>query len=114
MALSSKRSWIDELLAWPGVTRHPHRFGGIELRFDGREIGHLHGERLADLLFPKPVRDRLLAEGRAKPHHIVPDSGWVSFYIDSEEDIVQAVELFRLKYDLMTAKRNERSAGEET
>ena len=37
-----------ELLSWPGVTVHDHRFGGMEFRVNGREMGHLHGDELAD------------------------------------------------------------------
>lgn len=36
-----------ELLGWPGVTAHDHRFGGIEFRVNGREMGHMHGDELA-------------------------------------------------------------------
>lgn len=64
--------------AWPGVTAHPHRFGGVEFRYGHREIGHLHGDRLADLPFPRRVHDELVAAGRAASHHVLPESGWVS------------------------------------
>ena len=37
-----------ELLSWPGVTVQPHRFGGLEFRLNGHELGHLHGSRQAD------------------------------------------------------------------
>jgi hypothetical protein len=50
-----------EVLSWPSVTAHPHRFGGIEFRIGRREIGHLHGGRLADLPFPVRVREELVA-----------------------------------------------------
>jgi hypothetical protein len=36
-----------ELLGWLGVTVHDHRFGGIEFRVNGREMGHMHGDELA-------------------------------------------------------------------
>jgi hypothetical protein len=93
-----------QVLAWPGVTRHPHRFGGIEFRCEGKEIGHLHGDRLLDIPFPKTVRDELVGSGRAEPHHRFPDSGWVSFWLKSGEDANKAVELLRLKYNLITKK----------
>lgn len=41
-----------EISSWPGVTSAPHRFGGIEFRVGRRELGHLHGDHLADLPFP--------------------------------------------------------------
>jgi len=88
-----------EVGAWDGVTVHPHRFGGVEFRVGRRELGHLHGGRLADLPFPVRVRERLVAEGKAQPHHILPDSGWVSVRIRTDDDVRRVVELFRLNYD---------------
>ncbi len=87
-----------EILSWPEVVGVPHRFGGTEFRVRGHEIGHLHGSRLADLPFPTRVRTEFVAEGRASPHHILPDSGWVSFHIHGTEDIPAVVDLFRLNY----------------
>lgn len=40
-----------EVASWPGVSVEPHRFGGVEFRVGRRELGHLHGSRLADLPF---------------------------------------------------------------
>jgi hypothetical protein len=88
-----------EVASWPGVTVAPHRFGGIEFRVGRRELGHLHGSRLADLPFPVKIREQLVAAGQAQPHHIMPESGWVSFYIRNAADAAAAIELFRLNYD---------------
>ena len=41
-----------EILSWPGVTAGQHKFGGIEFLLNKREMGHIHGDRLADLPFP--------------------------------------------------------------
>ena len=76
-----------ELLSLDGVSVHKHRFGGVEFRYDSKELGHIHGETLADLPFPKKIRDELVASKTVEPHHIYPESGWVSFTIKSEEDI---------------------------
>ena len=96
---------VAAVVAWPGVERAPHRFGGTELRLGKRELGHLHGDRLADLPFPRRVRDELVAAGRARPHHVLPDSGWVSFRIESADDVERAIELFRLAYDRALSAR---------
>src|SRR5947207_12695019 len=88
-----------EVSGWPGVTSGPHRFGGIEFRIGRRELGHLHGDRLADLPFPVVVRDRLVREGKAERHHVLPDSGWVSRRIRSDEDVEAVIALFRMNYD---------------
>lgn len=96
-----------EVASWDGVEARPHRFGGVEFRVRGHEIGHLHGSRLADLPFPVRVRKKLVAEGKARLHHVLPESGWVSYSIRGEEDVEGALELFRLNYDLITARGRE-------
>ena len=85
--------------AWDGVTAHEHRFGGREFRLGKRELGHLHGDRLADLPFPRTIAAMLVETGRAERHHVLPESGWVSFRIRSDEDVDAAIELFRLAYE---------------
>jgi hypothetical protein len=88
-----------EVSSWPGVTVTPHRFGGVEFRVEHRELGHLHGSRLADLPFPLKVRQELVASGRAAAHHVLPESGWVTYRMSSPEDSAGAIELFRLNYE---------------
>ena len=88
-----------DVLRWLGTSSQPHRFGGVEFRYAGHELGHLHGSRQADLPFPVRVREELVASGRASPHHILPQTGWVTFYISGEDDVARVVALFRLNYD---------------
>jgi hypothetical protein len=90
---------VREVSSWAGVTTGRHRFGGTEFRIGRRELGHLHGNRLADLPFPLLVRDELVAAGRAEPHHIHPESGWVSRFIRDGSDVADVIELFRLNYN---------------
>jgi hypothetical protein len=96
------------VLSWPEVTAHPHRFGGTEFRLGRREIGHMHGGRLVDIPFPRRVRDELIAAGRAQPHHVLPDSGWISFWIRGDEDLPAAIELLRMSYERAAAQRARR------
>lgn len=103
-----------QVTAWPGVTAHPHRFGGVEFRLDHRELGHLHGDRLADLPFPRRVRDELIAAARAKPHHVLPDSGWVSRMIRGPADADDVVALFRLNYERLAAIAGRADRGPTT
>jgi len=98
--------------AWPGVEVRPHRFGGVEFRVGRRELGHLHGDRVADLPFPRRVRDELVASGRALPHHVLPDSGWITFPIRSVEDVDRAIELFRLAHERAERARKRRPGGD--
>jgi Family of unknown function (DUF5519) len=85
---------------WEGVSSRPHRFGGIEFRIGKRELGHLHGDYLLDIPFSRKMRDELVESGRVAPHHILPESGWVSFYIRCEEDIDEAIRLLNLSFEL--------------
>ena len=98
-------------LGWSGVTTGPHRFGGVEFRVGNRELGHIHGDRLLDLPFPIPVRNKLVESGRANAHHILPHSGWVSFPIRSLRDVEAAVELLRLSYELAAAAHRKKSGA---
>ena len=88
-----------EVGSWEGVTTHDHRFGGVEFRLGRRDLGHLHGERWADLRFHKGVRDMLVETGRAQPHHVLPHTGWVSKQIRDDRDAEEVVELFRLAWE---------------
>jgi hypothetical protein len=98
------------VLSWPGVSAEPHRFGGTEFRLERREIGHIHGGRLVDIPFPRRVRDELIAAGRAERHHVLPDSGWVSFWIRGEDDEARAIELLRIAYDRAVVQRQRQQA----
>jgi Family of unknown function (DUF5519) len=102
----------DELLSWNGVTAEPHRFGGMEFLLGRRELGHLHGDRLADLPFPRRVRDELVESGRARPHHVLPDSGWVSVSIAGREDVANVLGLFRMSYDRAVEAERRRAAAD--
>ena len=93
------------VLNWEGVTAEPHRFGGIEFRVNHREMGHLHGSRQLDLPFPVRIRQELVASGRASPHHILPETGWVTYYIRSANDVAGAIALLRQNYELITRQR---------
>ena len=85
--------------SWPGVTSVPHRFGGTEYLCGKKEMGHVHGDRLADLPMPRRLHDELIASGRAQPHHILPETGWISVWIEGQDDIASVIELFRLQFD---------------
>jgi hypothetical protein len=85
---------------WPGVTSQPHRFGGTEYCLGRREIGHVHGDSLVDIPFPKQVRNEFVKAGRAEPHHILQESGWVSIYLRQAPDVDRAIELLRLSFEM--------------
>jgi hypothetical protein len=89
---------VREVMSLPGVTAESHRGGMIFFHVGRREIGHLHGDRLADLPFPVRIREKLVAEEKADVHYLHPKTGWVSYYIRSEKDVDAIVELFRFNF----------------
>ena len=93
------------VLGWEGVTAQAHRFGGIEFRIGKRELGHVHGDYLVDIPFPTKVRDEVVTAGLAQPHHILLESGWVSFYLRENKDIEGAIALLHRSYDIAVRQR---------
>lgn len=101
MVVAGAKHKIDAALrGWSGITSQPHRFGGTEYKLGRREIGHVHGDSLVDIPFPKKVRSELVAAGRAEPHHILPRSGWVSVFLRQECDVDRAIELLHLSFEI--------------
>jgi hypothetical protein len=97
---------VDTLLTWDGIEAHPHRFGGTEFCIGKREIGHIHGDSLVDIPFPKKVRDEIVAAGEASPHHILPETGWVSFYLKEDGDIKRAIDLLNRSYQIALKQKS--------
>jgi hypothetical protein len=94
----------DEVLRWPDTTGGLGSRGEFSFRVGKREIGHLHGDRVAHLGFPKDVGARLHAEGRIGPHPVMPDNpAWGARAIRTADDERDVIALLRLNYDRITA-----------
>ena len=65
---------------------------------------------MLDIPFPKSVRDEIVAAGEAEPHHIHPNSGWVSVFLRTEEDVERAIRLLARSFSL-AADQRERAAA---
>ena len=96
---------------WEEVEIRPHRYGGLEFRLGKRELGHIHGNALVDIPFPKAVRDEIVAAGQAEPHHILPNSGWVSVFLEANEDVERAMRLLERSFQLAVAHRKGATAA---
>jgi hypothetical protein len=92
------QSLEEEVSGWPQISAHAHRFGGREFRLGSAELGHMHQGGIVDIPFPRPLRNALVAEGLAEKHHWIPDSGWITFQVRTEDDLKHAVWLMRLSY----------------
>lgn len=89
---------IRAVMAWDGVTVNPHRFGGREFNLGKVEIGHIHGNSMVDIPFTRKIRAALVTDDEADEHHILPESGWISFYLRRDADVEQGIKLLRLSY----------------
>ena len=48
----------------------------------------------------------MVAAGRAQPHHILPETGWVSFYLRQENDVEQAIALLHESYQIAQKQKS--------
>jgi hypothetical protein len=94
-----------EIAGWPGITSGPGRFAAVAFRSGTREIGHVHGNSHADLPFPTKLRHERVAAGKAEPHHVLPESGWVSASLRREGGEARALAPFRLNDGLILSNR---------
>jgi hypothetical protein len=92
------RHIVDTVSSWDGIETAPHRFGGIEFRLGAVEVGHIHSNAMVDIPFTVRLRERLVAGSEAGLHHLLPDTGWITFYVRTETDVAQALRLYRLSY----------------
>lgn len=108
MVAGAQQQITQAVVAWQGISLQPHRFGGIEYRLGTREIGHIHGDYMLDIPFPRKVRNQIIEARRAEPHHLLPESGWISFYIRIPDDIARAISLLQESYNIAQAQRARR------
>jgi len=109
MSVSNAQKKITQTLtSWEGVSTAPHRFGGVEYRLGTRELGHIHGDHLVDIPFPKKVRDEVVNDGFAEPHHILPETGWVSLTLREEGDVQKAIALLQRSYEIALRQKRPR------
>lgn len=89
----------DEVTSWPGVTAGLGRRGEFGFTLGHRRLGHLHGNRVLHIGFPKPVWHELFEQGRidGKP-------GYAARQFESADDVRDAIELLRLNYDRAVAR----------
>jgi hypothetical protein len=95
-ALAVRESLEIEACRSLGVELGVHRFGGVGFTFGRHELAHLHGNGLFDAFVGISARDSVVRSGMASLHHIFPRSGWVSFWIKTEADLPNALELMRI------------------
>jgi hypothetical protein len=95
----------EEVTSWPGIDAGPGRRGEFSFKLGTREIGHLHGDYAAHIMFPKDVGAKLKEEGRIVDHPVFPGKpGPGARRIDDEADVEDVIALMRLNYDRVVAR----------
>ncbi len=74
--------------------REQGEFGSIVLRVGQRELGHLHGDAVADVPLPAKLQAQLVNDA-AVGQQLRPDVGWVSVALETDEGVHQALALLR-------------------
>jgi hypothetical protein len=97
-----------DVASWPGMRSGVHRLGGTGFFFQGKEIGHIHGNGLLDCFVGRANRDELVRAERAITHHVFPQSGWISFWVEDDGDIRPALELIRIAAERQRESSNGR------
>ena len=100
-----------EVSAWPGVEAGTGERGEFGFRVGRREIGHLHGDRVLHIGFPKAVWQELFDAGRIGYHPVFPGKpGYGSRALDTDADVEDAIALLRLNYERAVARHGVPSA----
>jgi len=81
-----------------------HHFGGLEFRYQGKEIAHMHSNGLLDILFPRNLSSFLIEKGVTGIHHVYPDSGWTSLLIQGTTNVELCFALIQSKLLLHTGE----------
>lgn len=89
-----------EVLTWEGTDAGWGSRGEHALWLGARELGHLHGDRVAHFGFARDVGTALRADGRVGPHPVNPHSPKLAARrIDDARDVAEVIALMRLNYD---------------
>ena len=89
----------QRILSLSGVTDRQNAGIHEDAFFVGRTMFmHIHGHGHCDIRLAKDDQERVLAEGRARPHRWAPEAGYVTFIADDEKDLESAMDLIRMSY----------------
>ena len=95
----------EEVTSWDGVTAGHGSRGEWSFKLGRKEIGHLHGDRVLHLGFPKAVWHDLHEQGRIGYHPVFPGKpGFAARRIESADDVRDVIALLRINYDRAIAQ----------
>ena len=89
--------WMKEL---PDIKSKYHKYGGLEFQINGREVCHIHGDGLTDILLNKECAKKLIRTTKAEEHHVIKKGGWISYQITSSTISSELIQIIQQAYDL--------------
>jgi hypothetical protein len=96
----------QRILSLSGVTERQNAGIHEDAFFVGRTMFmHIHGHGHCDIRLAKSDQERVLAEGRARPHRWAPEAGYVTSIVDDEKDLEPAMDLIRMSHHYFASKR---------
>ena len=97
----------QRILNLSGVTERQNAGIHEDAFFVGRTMFmHIHGHGHCDIRLSKPDQDRVLTEGKARPHRWAPEAGYVRLIVDDGEDLDQAMDLIRMSHHHFAGKQS--------
>ena len=88
------------ILNLPGVTERQNAGIHEDAFFVGRTMFmHIHSHGHCDIRLARKDQERVLAEGKARPHRWAPEKGYVTFMTRDENDLASAMELIQMSHD---------------
>ena len=89
----------QRILALPGVTERPNAGIHEDAFFVGRTMFmHIHGRGHCDIRLSANEQRQVLEEGKARRHRWAPEAGYVTFIVNAEVELEQAMELIRMSH----------------
>jgi hypothetical protein len=96
----------QRILRLSSVTERPDAGIHEDAFFVGRTMFmHIHGHGYCDIRLSKAEQERVLAEGKARPHRWAPEAGYITFIVNKEEDLDPAMELIRMSHQHFAGKQ---------
>ena len=100
------RELRQRILGLSSVTERPNAGIHEDAFFvQGKMFMHIHGHGHCDIRLAKADQERILAEGKARPHRWAPEQGYVTFMARDEKDLAPAMELIHLSHDHFAGDR---------
>jgi hypothetical protein len=101
--MKSRKELHEELrqfiLSLPGVTERQNCGIHEDAFFVGRTMFmHIHGFGHCDIRLPLDQQQRVLAEGRARPHRWAPEKGFITAPVTDRESLVLATGLIQISH----------------